>query len=79
MLAINTVNSIEKLTELTEGQDFNCRWVKQGGFIGFMLKSSDMRDFGAGILLDTLVLGLSDLSRQYPNDITFSNRFINRK
>ena len=68
MLAINTVNSIEKLTGLTE-QDYHCEWDDDGGYISFSLNSPHMRDTGAGILLDAMVLGLESVSEQYPKDI----------
>ncbi|MCL1787769.1 MAG: ribosomal-processing cysteine protease Prp [Defluviitaleaceae bacterium] len=75
MLTLNTVNSIEKLTALTR-QDFNCFWNDDGGFIVFALKRSSLRSTGAGLLLDALVLGLYDVSTQYPNDIQFDSRSI---
>ena len=75
MLVLNTVNSIERLTAVTT-DDFNCEWNAGGGFIVFALKRSSLRNTGAGLLLDALVLGLSDVSKQYPNDIQFDSRPI---
>jgi len=70
MLAINTINSMDKLLGLTE-QDYYCKWNDEGGFIGFALRRASLRTTGAGLLLDALVLGLSDVSERYPQDIRF--------
>ena len=75
MLTLNTVNSIAKLTSLSEN-DFYCQWDEAGGFLLFALKRSSQRNTGAGLLLDALVLGLSDVSRQYPRDIKFDSKPI---
>ena len=66
MLVINTVNSIEKLTLDTK---FTCDWDDGGGYIKFLLDDENQRNTGAGILLDTLSLGLTDVSQEYPKDI----------
>jgi len=75
MLVINTVNSVQKLTPITE-EDFHCKWNHSGGFIGFALRRTSLRDTGAGLLLDALVLGLDSVSKQYPNDIKFDSKPI---
>jgi len=68
MLAINTVNSIEKLTCLTKN-DFTCTWNDNGGFMACKLNFHHHRNSGAGILLDALELGLTSLSKEYPSEI----------
>jgi len=73
MLTINTVNSIEKLTSLTEN-DFTCKWNNSGGFMAFKLNSHRQRDSGAGILLDALALGFISVSKEYPLEITLKKQ-----
>ncbi|MCL2286903.1 MAG: ribosomal-processing cysteine protease Prp [Firmicutes bacterium] len=74
-LVINTVNSIQKLTPVTD-EDYHCKWNDSGGFVKFALKRSGLRNTGAGLLLDALVLGLNSISEQYPNDIQLSSKPI---
>ena len=66
MLTINTVNSIEKLTPDAK---FICDWDENGGFIKFLLNNDSQRETGAGILLDAMVLGLTSVSQEHPNDM----------
>jgi len=68
MLTINTVNSITKLTDVSE-DDVIANWDDAGGFLEFKLKNVGQRNSGAGLLLDALVLGLTDVSQEYPKDI----------
>ena len=75
MLVINTVNCLQNLTPLTE-DDYRLKWNTKGGFIGFGLVRSGLRSTGAGLLLDALVLGLSSVSEQYPNDIKLDSRHV---
>ena len=63
MLVLNTVNSIEALT----GQDFDCSYDDDGGYIRFALKGP--RNDGAGLLLDAMLLGLKSVQEQYPGEI----------
>jgi len=76
MLVINTVNSIQKLTAITE-EDYYLK-CNEGGFIGFALRRSSLRNAGAGILLDALVIGLDSVSEQYPKDINFDTRHVSK-
>ena len=69
-LAINFLNSVEAFTPLQKG-DFKAKWGN-GGFIGFMLRKSDLRSDGSGLLLDSLVLGLSQICEQYPQDMSIT-------
>jgi uncharacterized protein YsxB (DUF464 family) len=69
ILVINTVNSIESLTEM--GQDgFNCGFSEDGGYISFELKDKDNRDAQAGLLLDAMVFGLCSVRDQHPNEVS---------
>jgi len=63
MLVLNTVNSIEALT----GQQFDCDYDANGGYLSFALKGG--RDSGAGLLLDAMWLGLESVREQYPDEI----------
>jgi len=64
MLAINTVNSIESLT------DSNCTYDYDGkDYINFRLVNSMERGVKAGVLLDSLLLGLKHLKELYPTEL----------
>ena len=63
MLVLNTVNSIEALTN----QPFNCFYNEGGGYIRFALKGR--RTSKAGLLLDAMLLGLKSAQQQYPDEI----------
>ena len=69
MLVINTVNSIVKLTALTD-TCYTCQWDDGGGFVTFQLNTPELRGMGPGILLDALELGLASVVEQYPKDLT---------
>ena len=73
MLTINTVNSIEKLTTL---KDFDVKWDENGGYLEFKLRDGSFRNTGAGLLLDALVLGLTDVAQEYPSDILLDTALI---
>ena len=77
-LTINAVNSIESLTGL-QAHNYRCKVNAPGGFIGFILKDSSFRNLGAGLLLDSLVLGLSGISHQYPSHVSFTSKYLDRK
>jgi len=68
MLVINTVNSITSLTSLSES-DFRCDYNEGGGFITFFLNETTERDYGAGLLLDAMVLGLESVTEQHPKEV----------
>ncbi|MCL2360194.1 MAG: ribosomal-processing cysteine protease Prp [Defluviitaleaceae bacterium] len=63
MLVLNTVNSIEALTD----QAFDCDYNNEGGYISFYL-TGPMRS-GTAILLDSMILGLTSVQDQYPTEI----------
>lgn len=63
MLVLNTVNSIEYLTN----DDIEYEYEEEGGFLTCSLPSE--RTEGAGILLDAMVLGLTSVQKQYPDEI----------
>lgn len=70
MLVINTINSIASLTSLKDKEDFKCKYNENGGFIEFSLIIKTSRDKGAGLLLDAMVLGLTSVQEQHPNEIS---------
>ena len=72
MLVINTVNSIEALTSLTD-KDFRCEYEESGGFLTFFLNETSERDYGAGLLLDAMVLGLESVAEQHPKEVELKN------
>ena len=63
MLSINTINSIESLTD----DEFSCDYKEDGGFIDFKLKSKP--SIKASVLLDALKLGLVSAKEEYPAEI----------
>jgi len=65
MLVLNTVNSIEMLTE----DNFSCDYNENGGFLTFSLTDPSNRTDGIGILLDAMFLGLSSAQAEYPKEI----------
>ena len=63
MLSINTVNSIESLTD----DKFACKYDEDGGFIDFRLLFKP--SIKASVLLDALKLGLVSAKKEYPKEI----------
>ena len=63
LLVLNTVNSIEALTD----EAFDCDHAEDGGFIKFAVKGP--RGSKSGILLDAMALGLSSIQERYPQEI----------
>lgn len=63
LLVINTVNSIEALTDTA----FSCDYKDDGGFIRFSLTDAPARE--AGLLLDAMLLGLRSVAEQYADEI----------
>jgi hypothetical protein len=70
MLVLNTVNSIELLTE----DKFTCDYNENGGFLTFSLTSA--RTEGVGILLDAMFLGLTSAEKEYPKEIEIKEVWI---
>jgi len=62
-LTINAANSIEKFCE----EDFTCNFDGGGGFFSFALKTKSEK---ALLLLNSLLLGLKKIKKEYPKDIT---------
>ena len=63
MLSINTINSIECLTN----DKFTCDYKENGGFIDFKLKSKP--SIKTDVLLNALKLGLESATNEYPTEI----------
>ncbi|MCL2204514.1 MAG: ribosomal-processing cysteine protease Prp [Defluviitaleaceae bacterium] len=69
MLVINTVNSIEALTDA----NFSCNHNEEdGGYISFTMESprDTLPGREAGLLLDAMELGLESVAEQYPSEFT---------
>ena len=65
MLVLNTVNSIEVLTE----DDFFCEYNDNGGNLKFSLSEPDSQTPGMKILLDAMILGLESVREQHPEEL----------
>jgi len=67
LLVINTVNSIEALTQAV----FSCDHNPAGGFIAFALQTprEALQGRTAGLLLDAMHLGLVSVQEQYPKQL----------
>jgi len=80
-LVISTINSIFDLCAVDESDVFHK--IDDNGFVGFSLKRSSQRTPQVGLLLDSLVVALSGLSRQFPKDVAFDSMsvssYVNRK
>lgn len=62
LLALNTVNSIEALTE----EDFNYEYNPEGGFLQWERKGANP---DADLLLEAMVLGLTSVKENYDESI----------
>lgn len=63
VLAINTVNSIEKFTETP----FTVDQKEDGGYLKMLLRSD--RDSDSQLLMKALVNGLADIAESYPDNL----------
>ena len=73
MLVLNTVNSIEALTQA----DFICDCdEKQGGFLSFtlMTERNEAAGHDAGVLIDAMVLGFESVAATYPHEFTMKEK-----
>jgi uncharacterized protein YsxB (DUF464 family) len=72
MLVINTINSIERLTD----DDFSCEFNEDAsdeGFIKFMLSDTGCQSEGARILLNSLAIGLESARELDPSEMVVAN------
>jgi len=67
MLVLNTVNSIEALTDAR----FSCNYQEEGGFVSFSLDNPAHHD--AGLLLRSMMLGLESVRDSYPDEISIES------
>ena len=74
MLVLNTVNSIEALTE----DDFNCEYNDEGGYLEFTLNNPSFQTTGVKTLLDAMVLGLTSTLEQYPSEISLTDPIVRK-
>jgi len=64
VLVLNTVNSIEALTN----EKFSCDFAEEGGFLEIQFSEETLgRD--ALLLTDSLMLGLKSILEEYPSNI----------
>ena len=66
VLVINTVNSIEALTD----ERFTCAYEEEGGYIRFKLVNEPGKD--ASLLLEAMALGLRSVKERYEDEITLT-------
>lgn len=73
-LCINAVNSIEAFTEL----DFTCDVVEEGGFLDFNVPEIEGggENHDADLLLKSMLLGLSALVNDYPDEISIIDKEV---
>jgi len=69
MLAINTANAIETLTDAR----FDCRHDSKGGDLCFKLTDDSETNADAVLLLKALVLGLESVKQEYEKEIQIKN------
>ena len=76
ILALNTVNSIEKFTD----DDFKCTHLASGGFIKFMHTklAANEEAHDAELLLKSFSLGLHGIQDEYKNDIIIKTEGIKK-
>jgi uncharacterized protein YsxB (DUF464 family) len=66
LMVLNTVNSVEALT----GEPFKCEYDENGGFIDFSMDKAPGKN--AGLLLESMWLGLRSVRDKYDNEINLS-------
>lgn len=64
LLTLNTVNSVEALTD----EPFTCDYKEAGGFLAFAF-AQPPAGAAAQVLLDALMLGIDSVQAQYPGEI----------
>ena len=73
MLVLNTVNSIELLTEDDFAYEYN---EKKGGYLSFALTDPSYRSDGIGILLDAMLIGLAFAKKEHPDEIEITETIV---
>ncbi len=73
-LVLNTVNSIEALTDAA----FTCDYEEEGGFISFELP--DVKDGNsnsdAALLINSMLLGLNFIKSEYEGQLTIIDKIL---
>ena len=64
VLCFNTVNAVEKFTDIPFKADAD---EKRGGYLKVLFPLEGMEDHDTQLLLETLVMGLSDIALEYKN------------
>lgn len=67
VLCFNTVNAVERFTDIP----FKCEAdEKRGGYLKVLFSLEGMTDHDTQLLLETLVMGLSDIASEYNKYLT---------
>lgn len=67
VLCFNTVNAVERFTDIP----FQCEAdEKRGGYLKVLFPTEGMADHDTQLLLETLVMGLSDIASEYNKYLT---------
>ena len=74
MLVINTINSIEAFTDTA----FSCDMDEEDVRITFTISPSQPAGHDAELLLKAMLLGLTSVAEQHPNELTL-NEFEERE
>ena len=67
VLCFNTVNAVEKFTDIPFKADAD---EKRGGYLKVLFPLEGMEDHDKQLLLEKLVMGLSDIALEYKNYLT---------
>ena len=67
VLCLNTVNAVEKFTDIPFKAEAD---EKSGGYLKVLFPLVGMESHDAQLLLETLVMGLSDIASEYKNYLT---------
>lgn len=73
ILAFNTVNAIERFTEVPFQAEAD---EKKGGYLKVVFPLEGMADEKVQLLLETLALGLSDIQTEYKRYLTLINEEV---
>lgn len=73
ILTLNTINAIERFTEIP----FRCEAEeKKGGYLKIVFPKEGMTDHDTQLLLQTMVMGLSEIASEYKRYITLDYKEV---
>ncbi len=67
VLCLNTVNAVERFTDLPFQAESD---EKQGGYLKILFPLAGMESHDVQLLLETMVMGLSDIASEYKRYLT---------